>query len=387
MICMLFSSCSDRGKSVDLKLIDNLDCFAVEVNRQDITEYKDLVLSQVSDSNVRKKINDTYQRYIDRLENATNSTSIAGIYDNFINVINSYIPLANGPYHYEVKDADEISYLLKKYLYRTGLCGIPYSYTNKTFSSYNVNSMTKELYELFFGENGTKKKTEAENYFNLLPFLRNRNIVRGLSLCVPKVKEEIVVGIEKYADFNIEDYKYLDVDLDLAKKYFSFGLLELNNTERCYYEQYNKIELNFMIYDNYESEKRFNTVKENIENAFNGRTQNSDFDQYLDYFDLEITKTQLSVYDLTVSKNYEGRYNISEGGALYYDTKTFAFYKSFSTGDYQLPFAVSFNANTNSIDNGIVYKGELFSFDAIAYAMEQDVLVQNGTLYNYVGLC
>ena len=120
---------------------------------------------------------------------------------------------------------------LDEYAFRNHLLGALLSDDNLGYDSINLNTLDKESWEKFFGENGTIRQTAKENYWDVKPFMSNDNFIKGINLALDK---SLFTDMEYEGDvenprhiINISECDYYKYDVELARKYFKVALEEM----------------------------------------------------------------------------------------------------------------------------------------------------------------
>ena len=239
-----------------------------------------------------------------------------------------------------------------------------------------MNSTTKEQWINFFGEEGSIYQTSKDKYWEVKPFLSNRYFLKGLSLSLPKEDEEEINETSFYK-IDYSKYDYYKYDKELASKYFALAVKEMDMVSPSLEETLN-IELEIAFGTKTEqNELTFNSLKNNIESAFN---------------DISVSEGKIVLevkpwYGITFSeiyskKNYNGQFDLSfdkisgSGYDELMDYKLLSSSKQISNG-----LTINWSIDTNNIEEDcIIFKGKRFTYDSLISLLEGTQTISKGVI-------
>jgi len=322
---------------------------------------------------IKNSINSLYDNC---LANINSSTSYDEIYDLFtacLNDIYTLIPLASEDLIYTpIKDIEKVTSLLDEYVYRNHLFGAPLADSNSGYAGINLNTLDKESWEKFFGENGTICQTSKENYWDVKPFMSNDNFIKGINLALDKSLFTDMKGESEVENprpiINISECDYYKYDVELARKHFKVALEEM--IEQGIYDVSNLSEpINLTIemawdtwntYNNYET--YHNNIKTCLETAFNDESvTNGNFtltvnEWQSEYFSqIYAEKIYVGQFDMCY-----GRISLSSNLEYYHEYLSLSSTKELSNG-----LNVNWSIDTSSLDDCIVYEEYKYSYDSL----------------------
>ena len=353
--------------------------FAIEDKTNELIKYKNSILANVDSSNLEYSINSIFDDCIANIKNAENISDVNELADECLKDVYNLIPLANGEFdfsNFDDTDKKEILSLLDEYIYRNNLGGIPLS----QYYTLNLNSTTKEQWIEFFGEGGSICQTPKNEYWNVKEFLSNEYFLKGLCLALPK--EETVNESAIFYQIDYSKYEFFNYDLDLAKKYFSLAIEELYPIYSVS-SQY-PIELKLEIAFGTKTEKKeqlFNTLKNNIETAFNDLSvSNGDFVLTVEAWYEE------TIGQIYVEKNYTGQFDLSYEKISLSSYDQYMYYNLLSTNyDLSHGLTINWSIDTNNIeDDCIVYNGYRFTYDALLSLLSSKYTIIDGVFYKVI---
>ena len=366
--------CSRCGK-IDENYVEPIVSFALEEKKKEITKYRDCILNNVDDT-LGSSINNIFESRLNEIEKAKTIIDINRIADECIKEIQNIIPLANGEFDYSSiseNEKKEALVLLDDYIFRNNLGGIATS----RYRTLNLNSTTKEQWIKFFGEEGSVYQTSKDKYWEVKPFLSNRYFLKGLSLSLPKEDEEEINETSFYK-IDYSKYDFYKYDKELASKYFALAVKEMDMISPSLEEEKLNIELEIAFGTKTEqNELTFNSLKNNIESAFN---------------EISVSEGKIVLevkpwYGITFSeiyskKNYNGQFDLSYdkiSGSSYdelMDYKLLSSSKQISNG-----LTINWSIDTNNIeDDCIVFKGKRFTYDSLISLLEGTQTISKGAI-------
>lgn len=344
--------------------------------QKEIEKYKNLIIFDV-EKNLQDSINEIINNYLSEISIATSISGINSLHFECINDINNLIPKASGLLDFSTLSDNEINKilnLLDEFIFRNNLAGVP---INK-YRALNLNSTTKAQWQQLFGENGSIKQTNVQNYWNVKPFLSNGYFIKGLNLCLNK---DLITDLQTNSLIDFSDYEYYDYNIDLARKYFKLALTQMIE-ERIYdiSSINNPIELKLEIAfgsKTEDNEKAFNIIRNFIETAFN------DFRVTNNKFVIKVEAWYGEIFgEIFTKKNYNGQFDLS------YDiisSSNFDPYMSYrllsSTAEISNDLTTNWSIITSKLENDcIVYNGYRFSYDAILELLYSERMIIEGRL-------
>lgn len=367
-----------RCKIDDNNYIDPMLIFAINEEKNELLEFKELILSNI-DVSIKNSIENVFVKAIDDLDKAKGISELDEISKKCKNEVYNLIPLANGEYDFSNlndTDKDKILSLLDEYIFRNNLGGIPIS----KYYTLNLNSTTKEKWVQFFGENGIICKTPKNEYWDVKEFLSNEYFLKGLCLSLPK--EETLNDSSIFEQIDYSKYEFYNYDLDLARKYFAIAMEQLHPiyASSSQYPIELKLEIAFGTKTE-EKEQLFNTLKSNIETAFNDPSvSNGDFILTVEAW------YEDSIGQIYIEKNYNGQFDLSYEKISLSSFDQYMYYNLLST-NYDLAHGLTINwsIDTNDVeDDCIVYNGYRFTYDALLDLLSSKYTIIDGVFYKVI---
>ena len=271
----------------------------------------------------------------------------------------------------------------------------------------NVNACTPEVWEKYFGVNGTVTKTKKEDYWELKPLMSNLHFIRGLSYGLNRAAVAEAFGVlpsvsylgagymadaenglsynmtpeHEYAIKILTDDTVDGYSLQLAREYFKIALMECEAAGTLTPGTKDNprvltIEIAWM-YANMESTYHA-IVKESWENAFNDDSVTGGLyeldvqfkNEGTDYTWVYFEKLMPGQFDIGFGSISGNEYNILD-------------YMTVLSADQSLSggFTLTWGPDTSSAtDDLIIYLGQRWSFDAILSAANSTTVVKDGLL-------
>ena len=278
-----------------------------------------------------------------------------------------------------------------------------------SITSLSINSCDQQMWEYLFGENGTIKKTNKEDYWDVKPAMSNDNFLKGIHLSINRKEfaekrgvtpsidlfgDACSVDFESFTPYNktqvhkdallsyygskklIDSYGY---DFDLAVNYFNKAATELLQTGA--YKEGDVIEIEICWQAQSQANERGKEIEQYIEKAFNDeRVCNNKLS-------LNINTTFTQVWsDVYYEKTMCGQFDISLAGYPGSSNFNIAHYMEAFKSDNSSGFTLSWGEDTNSTETLIDYDGKKFTYDALWRALDFGTLVEpngkNATLYD-----
>ena len=353
--------------------IDELLLFAREERINNLTQIKEDLLQNIQDDVIKNSINSLYDKCLANINSSTSYDEIYHLFTACLNDIYTLIPLASEDLIYTpLKDFEKVTSLLDEYAFRNHLLGALLSDDNLGYDSINLNTLDKESWEYFFGENGTIRQTAKENYWDVKPFMSNDNFIKGINLALDK---SLFTDMEYEGD--VEDPKaiidvsacdYYKYDVELARKYFKVALEEM--VEQGIYDISNlsepinlTIEIAWDTWNSYNSYETYhNNIKTCLESAFNDESVTNG------NFSLTVNAWQSEYFgQIYAEKIYVGQFDMSFGTISY--SSKLDYYNEYlrlsSTNSISDGFNVNWSIDTSSLDDCIVYEGYKYSYDSL----------------------
>ena len=356
------------------ELKDNNLLFVIEDKINELTKYKNSILVNINSSILVPSINFLFDDCIANIKNVETISVANELVDKCLKDVYNLIPLANGDFDFSnlsVIDKKGILSLLDDYIFRNNLGGVPIS----KYYTLNLNSTTKEQWIEFFGEEGSICQTPKNKYWAVKAFLSNEYFLKGLSLALPK--EEVLDEGSDFYRIDYSKYEFYDYNLELARKYFAVAMEELFSIYD--FSSQFPIELKLEIAfgtKTAENEQLFNTLKSNIETAFNDLSvSNGNF--------VLIVETWYGEYfgQIYTEKNYKGQFDLSYDKISGSSYDQYMYYNLLSSNfDLSNDLTINWSIDTNSIDDDcIVYNGYRFTYDSLLALLSSKYNIIDGT--------
>lgn len=356
----------------DIKINESLQFYKDELIK-DLKSIEDSVLSNINDEDIYVSTFSLIADCVEMIKSCNSFVETREFYDYYLSNVYKLIPEATEDLIYTpIKDIEKVTSLLDEYAFRNHLLGALLSDDNLGYESINLNTLDKESWEYFFGENGTIRQTAKENYWDVKPFMSNDNFIKGINLALDK---SLFTDMEYEGD--VEDPKaiidvsacdYYKYDVELARKYFKVALEEM--VEQGIYDVSNLSEpINLTIeiawnpwgsYNNYET--YHNNIKTCLETAFNDESVTNG------NFSLTVNEWQSEYFgQIYAEKIYVGQFDMSFGTISY--SSKLDYYNEYlrlsSTNSISDGFNVNWSIDTSSLDDCIVYEGYKYSYDSL----------------------
>ena len=356
----------------DIKINESLQFYKDELIK-DLNSIKESVLSNINDEDIYVSTFSLIADCVEMVKSCNSFVETREFYDYNLSDVYKLIPEATEDLIYTpIKDIEKVTSLLDEYAFRNHLLGAPLADSNSGYAGINLNTLDKESWEYFFGENGTIRQTAKENYWDVKPFMSNDNFIKGINLALDK---SLFTDMEYEGD--VEDHKaiidvsacdYYKYDVELARKYFKVALEEM--VEQGIYDVSNLSEpINLTIemawdtwnsYNNYET--YHNIIKTCLETAFNDESVTNG------NFNLTVNAWQSEYFgQIYAEKIYVGQFDMSFGTISY--SSKLDYYNEYlrlsSTNSISDGFNVNWSIDTSSLDDCIVYEGYKYSYDSL----------------------
>lgn len=363
------SACSNNNNK---KNEDELIEFLKVESINEFTELKELIIGNIVDDTVKKNIKDVFEEYLDKIDSLSKVSEISNLNKEYKKKIYNQVP--NNKTELDFTNLDEglkkdVLNLLDQYLYRTNLIGIPLT----SGYSLNLNSMSNDTWEYFFGENGIKYHTPKDEYWDIKAILSNEYFIKGVNLCLDKelFKEFKNINIDSQIDFS--KYNYFNYNLEKAKKYFKLAVTELieNNVYNSTLDEpvILNIEIAYGQFTNTNKcEEIHNAIKKSIETAFNSNEVSNGS------FVINVSSWTGDFFGQIYSeKLYNGKFDISfdkiSGSTVDLNPYIEYLLRS-SNSDLSNDLTVNWSHNTGTTDNDcIIYNGFKYSYDEVLLAL------------------
>lgn len=353
--------------------------FAIEDKTNELIKYKNSILANLKASIAFVPITSLFDDCIDKLKNAESICEVNELADKCLEDVYKFIPTFNGvfdAFSFEEVDKQQILPLLDDYIFRNNLGGIPLS----QYYTLNLNSTTKEQWIEFFGEEGSICQTPKNEYWDVKEFLSNEYFLKGLSLALPK--EETTNESTIFEQIDYSKYEFYNYDLELARKYFAVAMEELSPIYGASSQYPIELELEIAFGSKTaQNEQLFNTLKTNIEIAFNDLSvSNGNFvltveAWYGEYFG--------QIYP---DKNYNGQFDLSYDKISGSSYDKYMYYNLLSSNsDLANDLTINWSIDTNNIeDDCIVYNGYRFTYDALLSLLSSKYTIIDGVFYKVI---
>lgn len=339
----------------------------------DLAHIKTLILDNITDGTLKDSITNLFDNCETSINESNSVSEISELYKTCLTDVYNLIPTndnTNESVQLNDEEIQKILKLLDEYAFRNHLLGALLSDDNWGYDSINLNTLDKESWEYFFGENGTIRQTAKENYWDVKPFMSNDNFIKGINLALDKslftdMKDESDVE-NPNAIIDISECDYYTYDVELAKSYFKVALEEM--VEQGIYDVSNLSEpINLTIemawdtwntYNNYET--YHNNIKTCLETVFNDELVTNG------NFSLTVNVWQSEYFSqIYAEKIYVGQFDMSFGTISY--SSKLDYYNEYlrlsSTNSISNGFNVNWSLDTSSLNDCIVYNGFKYSYD------------------------
>lgn len=356
----------------DIKINESLQFYKDELIK-DLNSIEDSVLSNINDEDIYISTFSLIADCVEMVKSCNSFVETREFYDYYLSNVYKLIPEATDDLIYTpIKDIEKVTSLLDEYVYRNHLFGAPLADSNSGYAGINLNTLDKETWEYFFGENGIIRQTAKENYWDVKPFMSNDNFIKGINLALDKslftdMKGESEVENPRHI-INISECDYYKYDVELAKKYFKVALEEM--IEQGIYDVSNLSEpINLtieMAWDTWNSDNNYETYHNNIktclETVFNDESVTNG------NFTLTVNEWQSEyLSQIYAEKIYVGQFDMSFGTISY--SSKLDYYNEYlrlsSTNSISDGFNVNWSIDTSSLDDCIVYEGYKYSYDSL----------------------
>lgn len=356
----------------DIKINESLQFYKDELIK-DLNNIKDSVLSNINDEDIYVSSFSLIADCVEMVKSCNSFVETSEFYDYYLSNVYKLIPEATEDLIYTpIKDIEKVTSLLDEYAFRNHLLGALLSDDNLGYDSINLNTLDKESWEYFFGENGIIRQTAKENYWDVKPFMSNDNFIKGINLALDK---SLFTDMEYEGDvenpkaiIDVSACDYYKYDVELARKYFKVALEEM--IEQGIYDVSNLSEpINLTIeiawdtwnsYNNYET--YHNNIKTCLETVFNDESVTNG------NFTLTVNEWQSEYFgQIYAEKICVGQFDMSFGTISY--SSKLDYYNEYlrlsSTNSISDGFNVNWSIDTSSLDDCIVYEGYKYSYDSL----------------------
>lgn len=368
---LCITACSNSNEKKD-ELIEFLKGESIN----DFNVLKELVIINLDNDIIKKNIEDIFDEYLAKIDSLSKVSDISKLNKQYKSKVYNQVPINTTELDLtnlsELK-TKEVLNLLDQYLYRTNLIGIPLS---KSYSL-NLNSTSSVSWEYFFGENGIKKQTPKEEYWDVKVILSNEYFIKGLNLCLDKELFKNFESLNADSQIDYSKYDYYNYNLKKAKKYFKLAITELVETNIYNPTLDNPLVLDIEIAygqftDANKCEEIHSIIKQSIEDAFNS-SEVSDGSFIIN------VKSWIGKYfgQIYSEKLYSGKFDISfdkiSGSGLDFNLHK-KYLLSSSNSDISNNLTVNWSHDTGTTDNDcIVYNGYKYSYDEVLLALKESL--------------
>lgn len=356
----------------DIKINESLQFYKDELIK-DLNSIKDSVLSNINDEDIYISTFSLIADCVEMVKSCNSFVEAREFYDYYLSNVYKLIPEATEDLIYKpIKDIEKVTSLLDEYAFRNHLLGAPLADSNSGYAGINLNTLDKESWEYFFGENGIIRQTAKENYWDVKPFMSNDNFIKGINLALDK---SLFTDMEYEGDvenpkaiIDVSACDYYKYDVELARKYFKVALEEM--IEQGIYDVSNlseQINLTIeMAWDTWNSNNNYETYHNNIktclETVFNDESVTNG------NFTLTVNAWQSEYFgQIYAEKIYVGQFDMSFGTISY--SSKLDYYNEYlrlsSTNSISDGFNVNWSIDTSSLDDCIVYEGYKYSYDSL----------------------
>ena len=356
----------------DIKINESLQFYKDELIK-DLNSIKDSVLSNINDEDIYISTFSLIADCVEMVKSCNSFVEAREFYDYYLSNVYKLIPEATEDLIYTpIKDIEKVTSLLDEYAFRNHLLGAPLADSNSGYAGINLNTLDKESWEKFFGENGTIRQTAKENYWDVKPFMSNDNFIKGINLALDK---SLFTDMEYEGDvenpkaiIDVSACDYYKYDVELARKYFKVALEEM--VEQGIYDVSNlsepinlTIEIAWNPWGSYNSYETYhNNIKTCLETVFNDESVTNG------NFTLTVNAWQSEYFgQIYAEKIYVGQFDMSFGTISY--SSKLDYYNQYlrlsSTNSISDGFNVNWSIDTSSLDDCIVYEGYKYSYDSL----------------------
>ena len=356
----------------DIKINESLQFYKDELIK-DLNSINESVFSNINDEDIYVSTFSLIADCVEMVKSCNSFVEAREFYDYYLSNVYKLIPEATEDLIYTpIKDIEKVTSLLDEYAFRNHLLGALLSDDNLGYDSINLNTLDKESWEYFFGENGINRQTAKENYWDVKPFMSNDNFIKGINLALDK---SLFTDMEYEGDvenpkaiIDVSACDYYKYDVELARKYFKVALEEM--VEQGIYDVSNlseQINLTIeMAWDTWNSNNNYETYHNNIktclETVFNDESVTNG------NFTLTVNAWQSEYFgQIYAEKIYVGQFDMSFGTISY--SSKLDYYNEYlrlsSTNSISDGFNVNWSIDTSSLDDCIVYEGYKYSYDSL----------------------
>ena len=356
----------------DIKINESLQFYKDELIK-DLNSIKDSVLSNINDEDIYISTFSLIADCVEMVKSCNSFVEAREFYDYYLSNVYKLIPEATEDLIYTpIKDIEKVTSLLDEYAFRNHLLGALLSDDNLGYDSINLNTLDKESWEYFFGENGIIRQTAKENYWDVKPFMSNDNFIKGINLALDK---SLFTDMEYEGDvenpkaiIDVSACDYYKYDVELARKYFKVALEEM--IEQGIYDVSNlsepinlTIEIAWNPWGSYNSYETYHyNIKTCLETVFNDESVTNG------NFTLTVNAWQSEYFgQIYAEKIYVGQFDMSFGTISY--SSKLDYYNEYlrlsSTNSISDGFNVNWSIDTSSLDDCIVYEGYKYSYDSL----------------------
>ena len=356
----------------DIKINESLQFYKDELIK-DLNSIKDSVLSNINDEDIYVSSFSLIADCVEMVKSCNSFVEAREFYDYYLSNVYKLIPEATEDLIYKpIKDIEKVTSLLDEYAFRNHLLGALLSDDNLGYDSINLNTLDKESWEYFFGENGIIRQTAKENYWDVKPFMSNDNFIKGINLALDK---SLFTDMEYEGDvenpkaiIDVSACDYYKYDVELARKYFKVALEEM--VEQGIYDVSNlsepinlTIEIAWNPWGSYNSYETYHyNIKTCLETVFNDESVTNG------NFSLTVNAWQSEYFgQIYAEKIYVGQFDMSFGTISY--SSKLDYYNEYlrlsSTNSISDGFNVNWSIDTSSLDDCIVYEGYKYSYDSL----------------------
>lgn len=356
----------------DIKINESLQFYKDELIK-DLNSIKESVLSNINDEDIYVSTFSLIADCVEMVKSCNSFVETREFYDYYLSNVYKLIPEATEDLIYKpIKDIEKVTSLLDEYAFRNHLLGALLSDDNLGYDSINLNTLDKESWEYFFGENGIIRQTAKENYWDVKPFMSNDNFIKGINLALDK---SLFTDMEYEGDvenpkaiIDVSACDYYKYDVELARKYFKVALEEM--VEQGIYDVSNlsepinlTIEIAWNPWGSYNSYETYhNNIKTCLETVFNDESVTNG------NFTLTVNAWQSEYFgQIYAEKIYVGQFDMSFGTISY--SSKLDYYNEYlrlsSTNSISDGFNVNWSIDTSSLDDCIVYEGYKYSYDSL----------------------
>lgn len=356
----------------DIKINESLQFYKDELIK-DLNSIKESVLSNINDEDIYVSTFSLIADCVEMVKSCNSFVETREFYDYYLSNVYKLIPEATEDLIYKpIKDIEKVTSLLDEYAFRNHLLGALLSDDNLGYDSINLNTLDKESWEYFFGENGIIRQTAKENYWDVKPFMSNDNFIKGINLALDK---SLFTDMEYEGDvenpkaiIDVSACDYYKYDVELARKYFKVALEEM--VEQGIYDVSNlsepinlTIEIAWNPWGSYNSYETYHyNIKTCLETVFNDESVTNG------NFSLTVNAWQSEYFgQIYAEKIYVGQFDMSFGTISY--SSKLDYYNEYlrlsSTNSISDGFNVNWSIDTSSLDDCIVYEGYKYSYDSL----------------------